>query len=516
MMDKSAIKYILELDDVGLILYVLKLILISFLSFYTSFKLINKQKEFNKKIIRNLIVILLANLVCGILKYKEDLLLSMIFLTFVLSLLLADTLKCGVGYSILIETISVTINCIILLFGTALSFVPVVIFSIKNMFISFVVVATFYIIILFIFLKIKRVKNGLIFLQKTVFSEYMNFILLNICVILLFSYILFSVYDQSITYKIGFTLIIFAIIMFITIQKSLQIYYKQKLLVQELEETKNELEKKNKEIKELEQENLNFSKTSHTLAHKQKALEYKLNQLINQSAENELNKNNTNASKENNTTNQANKPENIETEQIQDIKERLAEISKDLYQNEKSTRLAQTGIKRIDDMLEYMQSESEKQNIKLELQITGNIHHMTNKIIEEKDLETLIADHVKNAIIAINHSKNENKSILVKLGKIEENYGLAIYDTGIEFEKETLENLGKKPSTTHAEEGGTGMGFMNTFDTINKYKASLIINEIGKESETNYTKAIIIKFDQKNEFKIDSYRQQKSTRTAKK
>ena len=304
--------------------------------------------------------------------------------------------------------------------------------------------------------------------------------------------------------------------MFITIQKSLQIYYKQKLLIQELEETKNELEKKNKEIKELEQENLNFSKTSHTLAHKQKALEYKLNQLINQSAENELNKNNTNASKENNTTNQANKPENIETEQIQDIKERLAEISKDLYQNEKSTRLAQTGIKRIDDMLEYMQSESEKQNIKLELQITGNIHHMTNKIIEEKDLETLIADHVKNAIIAINHSKNENKSILVKLGKIEENYGLAIYDTGIEFENETLENLGKKPSTTHAEEGGTGMGFMNTFDTINKYKASLIINEIGKESETNYTKAIIIKFDQKNEFKIDSYRQQKSTRTAKK
>ena len=94
-----------------------------------------------------------------------------------------------------------------------------------------------------------------------------------------------------------------------------------------------------------------------------------------------------------------------------------------------------------------------------------------------------------------------------KLGKIEENYGLAIYDTGIEFENETLENLGKKPSTTHAEEGGTGMGFMNTFDTINKYKASLIINEIGKESETNYTKAIIIKFDQKNEFKIDSYRQ---------
>ena len=340
-------------------------------------------------------------------------------------------------------------------------------------------------------------------------------LILNISIITIFSAIYLSKFNTITRNSIGIALILFAIIMFITIQKSLQIYYKQKLLVQELEETKNELEKKNKEIKELEQENLNFSKTSHTLAHKQKALEYKLNQLINQSAKNEPTQNNTNTSRENNTKNQANKPEKLEPEQIQDLKERLAEISKDLYQNEKSTRLAQTGIKRIDNMLEYMQSESEKYNIKLELQITGNIHHMTNKIIEEKDLETLIADHVKNAIIAINHSKNENKSILVKLGKIEENYGLAIYDTGIEFEKETLENLGKKPSTTHAEEGGTGMGFMNTFDTINKYKASLIINEIGKESETNYTKAIIIKFDQKNEFKIDSYRQQKSTHTVK-
>ena len=66
----------------------------------------------------------------------------------------------------------------------------------------------------------------------------------------------------------------------------------------------------------------------------------------------------------------------------------------------------------------------------------------------------------------------------------------------------------KKPSTTHADEGGTGMGFMNTFDTLKKYKASMEIREIGKPSKDNYTKIIIIKFDQKNEFKISSYRQQ--------
>lgn len=502
--------FILGLTNMQFLNYLLKQLYISYGTYYIALILTNNKKILKKNIIKVLALITIAAVISSIIKYLMDFTISIFLLIVMLAYVLSLTLKRNIGYSILVSTICLSINYVIFLAATLVSFIPVVLFRIYDINFSFIIIIVIHIFIMKIFLNVKRFKKGLAFLQNKKGNEYFDILILNISVIILFSDIILSNYNMIISRSVVIALILFAIIMFITIQKSLQIYYKQKLLVQELEETKNELEKKNKEIKELEQENLNFSKTSHTLAHKQKALEYKLNQLINQSAKNEPNKNKTNASKENNA-NQANKPENIETEQIQDIKERLAEISKDLYQNEKSTKLAQTGIKRIDDMLEYMQSESEKQNIKLELQVTGNIHHMTNKIIEEKDLETLIADHVKNAIIAIKHSKNENKSILVKLGKIEENYGLAIYDTGIEFEKETLENLGKKPSTTHAEEGGTGMGFMNTFDTINKYKASLIINEIGKESETNYTKAIIIKFDQKNEFKINSYRQPKST-----
>ena len=507
---------IIETNDIGIVNYIFKIIILSCFSFSMSIKIINSVLKNKKDIISCYLIIICIGITCGVIKYYINSWISIFILIIFLSILFSTKIGINIGKSLLVTIVSFGINYIMFLIGTFISFFIMVIFGINDMVISSILVVTLYIIIFVLFNRIKRFKNGFIFLQKKIVDESLDILILNASIIVVIGNIILSNYNMIVSRSVVIALTLFAIIMFITIQKSLQIYYKQKLLVQELEETKNELEKKNKEIKELEQENLNFSKTSHTLAHKQKALEYKLNQLINQSAKNEPTKNNTNASREDNITHQANKPENIETEQIQDIKERLAEISKDLYQNEKPTRLAQTGIKRIDDMLEYMQSESEKQNIKLELQITGNIHHMTNKIIEEKDLETLIADHVKNAIIAINHSKNENKSILVKLGKIEENYGLAIYDTGIEFEKETLKNLGKKPSTTHAEEGGTGMGFMNTFDTINKYKASLIINEIGKESETNYTKAIIIKFDQKNEFKIDSYRQQKSTRTAKK
>ena len=63
-------------------------------------------------------------------------------------------------------------------------------------------------------------------------------------------------------------------------------------------------------------------------------------------------------------------------------------------------------------------------------------------------------------------------------------------------------SLGKKPITTHASEGGTGMGFMNSFDTLRRNKASLVIKELGKPSKENYTKIIMFKFDNKNEFRV--------------
>ena len=197
----------------------------------------------------------------------------------------------------------------------------------------------------------------------------------------------------------------------------------------------------------------------------------------------------------------------ISTEEAAEVRDRLNKIGKELYKEKTVTELAKTEIPEIDDMLKYMQTECTKNKIDFELQLKGNIHYMTNNLITKEDLETLLADHIKNAIIAINHTDNVNRSILVKLGKIDESYGLYIYDSGIEFEKETLENLGKKPSTTHKDEGGTGMGFMNTFDTLRKCNASMIIEEFGKPNKYNYTKAIMIKFDNKNEFKVKSYKE---------
>ncbi len=70
----------------------------------------------------------------------------------------------------------------------------------------------------------------------------------------------------------------------------------------------------------------------------------------------------------------------------------------------------------------------------------------------------------------------------------------------------TLVNLGKIPITTHSDSGSSGLGFMNTFDTLNKYDASISINEFNSPCEDNYTKSVVITFDKKNKFSIFSYR----------
>ena len=224
----------------------------------------------------------------------------------------------------------------------------------------------------------------------------------------------------------------------------------------------------------LEQENLSYSKKAHSLEHKLKSLENKINKLTyNQEISKEI---------------------GIENE--------IKNISSQMHNKIVYVELDKTGIEEIDDMLDTMRNEAIKNNIEFNLQLKGNIYQMTNNYIDKQDLAILLADHIKDAIIAINHTENINKSILVRLGKIENCFALYIYDTGVEFKKEVLDNLGKIPITTYKEEGGTGMGFMNTFDTLNKTNASLTIKQIGPPSKDNYTKVIMITFDGKHEFKI--------------
>lgn len=474
----NSVNFMLQIPDISKIVYFLKICFMSTVTCYTAYKLTDNIIMFKKKLIKIIIINIVISYITTIIRYIFNLFISDICLIFILGCMQSIINKQKIGYSILLITIALAINYIILFLTTVLTFPINIFYNIKNDYINLMLIIIIYLILICLLFKIKKFKHGFLFLKRNIENEYIEIWVLNISSIILFSSIIFNSSNFQITRKLFIGFIIFSIIMFITIQKSLQLYYKQRLLVQDLEETKKELEDKKKEIKQLEQENLNFSKTSHSIAHKQKALEYKLNELA---LKNEI------------------------AEEI-DVKNRLNNITKQISE-EPEIEIPKTNISEIDDMLNYMKSECIKNKIKFEVQLNGNIYQMINNHITKEELEILIADHVKNAIIAVKCSNNSNRSILVRIGKIDGQYSIYIYDSGIEFEINTLHKLGKIPSTTHKESGGTGMGFMNTFDTLKKHKASITINEYGKPVKDNYTKVIMIVFNKKDKFNIISYRQ---------
>ena len=465
-----------EMDN---IVDIIKIVYICIFTYYLDFKLINKNIE--TKLKDNLIIIssmIIVSVICRFIKNFLGFLYHIILMILLISLIFKIFSKNRFGYSLLVTVISLSINYIIFSISTFLAYNIVIFTNIQNIYFSLFLILIVYLLLITLFSKIKRFKKGFIFLQKNLQNEYIDILILNIGIMILFCTVILSEYDKMINRKVYVSMLIITVMMFVIIQKSLQLYYKQKLQEREVEEIKEELKSKDKEIEDLEKENLKLSKTNHSIAHKQKSLEYELEQLL---LKNEIADENK-------------------------IKEKIENISKEMQKDTASIELTKTNIDEVDNMLKYMQSECVKNKIDFQLQVHGNIHHMTNKYITKSDLEILLADHIKNAIIAINHSENINKSILVRLGLINGFYSVYIYDSGIEFEIETLINLGNKPSTTHADDGGTGMGFMNTFDTLRKSKASLIIEEYGKPTKDNFTKVIKIIFNNKNEYKLSSYR----------
>ena len=468
--------YIMQLEPTETIVYIIRLYFIILCTYYMNFKIMNISVDKTWKEITSIaLIMLIITAVCKCIRDWANFLYLVVSMIILTAGLFSIKSRNKLGYSLIVSMISLTINYIIFVISTFFSFIMFFVFNIQNDYINLAVILIIYIILIFGFLRIKRFKRGFVFLQQQLKNEYFDLLILNISCVILFSIVILSNYNELLTRNLILALIILATMMFITIQKSLQLYYKQRMLVKDLEETKKELEEKKSEVKELEKENLNFSKISHTIAHRQKSLEHKLEEL------------------------------NMNNEISNEIGARIEDVTKDL-RKETPVELSKTGIEVIDDMLSYMQSECIKNKIDFQLQLNGNIYTMTNHYIGKDELEILLADHIKDAIIAIGYADTVNKSILVRLGKINGIYSLYIYDSGIEFEIDTFKELGIKPSTTHKDNGGTGMGFMNTFDTLRKYKASLEIKEIGKPCKDNFTKVLKFKFDNKEEFTIKSYR----------
>ena len=472
-----------------IVLIIVKIFFINLYIMLLNFKIIDKKYNTLNFVGVMLVSLIITLIYVNIYSYIDNILI-IIIMYFIQILFMKIIEKDSMNPLMIVNLISNSIVYIVFVISTVLEFPIMMFLKIDSRVIDLIIILIIEAIILIKFATIKRFKYGLTYLQNKN-NEYINIIMITISSVVILIYYLTGNYYENLTKQFIICLIVVGFIMFLLIQKTLTLYYKQKLLHQTIEDYKTEIADKDKKIKELSDEKYKISKLNHEFYNRQKSLEKKVADYV------------SNVS--------------VETANELAITEQIADLSKeysDKLQNIKHPdKLPTTEIEEIDDMFKYMQSECKKNNIEFKLQINGNIHHMINQIIPKDKLVTLIGDHLRDAIIAINSSNNSFKSIIAILGKADEFYEFCVFDTGIEFELETLLALGTKPITTHKDTGGTGYGFMTTFETLRETKGSLVIEEKHKMSENDYTKAVRIIFDGKAQYRISSYRMKEQNKS---
>ncbi len=478
--------------NIDTIIYFIRLFITNIWVYYCFVKVSNSKENFIK---HNIILILVNIFLIPSYIYMKtvfDSFLAFILLYFTYTLIISKITCKKLSYSMIIIILAYAILAIFHTLSVVISFIPYKLIEqllgFDNKFVSLLCMLMIEFGILYAFFSIKRFKNGFLFINAKLNNEVTNIIIINISTIMIILYCLLGAKYDQITWSLIISFLIIGVVMYFTIHKMLTMHYKQKLLTDTMEEYKKELIEKQNEIDALKQDKKNVSKITHEFYNRQKALELMV----------ASNMNSYNIDKE-----------NISPNVLKIIESLTNEYSERFEEVKELPKLDETEMPEIDNMFKYMQSECQKNDINFKLKVIGNIHYLVNNLISKDKLETLIGDHLRDAINAVSLSDENNKEVLAILGVKNKKYELSIYDTGVDFTIDTLMKLGLEAVTTNKERGGTGTGFMTTFETLEETKASLIITEYPKLESNTYTKCVTIKFDGKKQYKICSYRAEK-------
>lgn len=481
------------METIDIINKIIKIIFINNLSFFVWKKMINyKDNNYFKTI-----TIVCLSIVEAFIELKMQsipTLLRIIGMYFIYGIIIAKITKKPIYYTITIFFTSLTITYIMYIISIIFAGIIVKVLNLSlniNNTLIFILTILIEIIIMILIFKIKRFKNGISFLQNE--QKVGNIGVIGIVFIGIALIVYSFIQDTVHTKYIFFGMIIELICLFIWLKRKITVYYRQRLKERTVEELESEIRARDERICEVVDENSRLAEVNHKFSSRIRALEDFSCKMIE-------------------------RPEIAELmrcefgNEFADFEEAVKNVSEEFYSEMKHAviirkNLPKTGVFGVDNLLEYMCKESAKNGIDFDVKINGNILFMVQKIIDSKMLETLLGDHIKDAIIAINSSQNTYKNILVTIGIVKECYEISIYDTGIEFEIDTLLKLGLERITTHKSTGGSGIGFMTTFETLAKTKASLIIEEKHPITNNDYTKIVRIRFDGKKEYRIKSYRQ---------
>jgi hypothetical protein len=390
----------------------------------------------------------------------------------------------------------IVLTSIIISFGLSFVFfllASIITISLSKLLFGVIINDLFIILTVFLFqvifaiipFKFKRLRNGISFLTN---KKIYNFGV-SISIILLILVIISSSNNTSLIYLLPMIgIILCAVGIIIWWRSNITKTYLERQRKKELEDAKNLIIEKDKKIDELAEHNDFLSKIIHRDNKLIPALELAVKDFLISTSKNNP----------------------IETKLIgEQLLKQLETITKERkgiiykYQAE-NKQLPSTKILSVDNLFNYLYNIAKERQITFDLILTANIKYIVENLITEVNLNTLLADLIENAFIAVDQC--EYKKVLVTIGITENCYEIYIDDSGLAFKIDTLLNLGIKKSTTHAHEGGSGIGLMSAFEIIKSIKASLVIEEYSNKTAYSFTKSISVRFDGKSEYIVKTYR----------
>ena len=202
---------------------IIKICVIFICTYLTNFKLINRKIEFKFVQIIKVIFVIFYSMFCALLRYQIDYLTTLICWILIITLIFERN---NIKQSLLVTITSLSINYILSLVSVIIGFVFNLIIKIDNNYINLFIILSIYVILINLLFKVKRLKYGIISLKNKSFNEYTDMLILIISAMVLTTFVILVNSNLNIGRNLMLGIIVISIIMFVIIQKSLQLYYK--------------------------------------------------------------------------------------------------------------------------------------------------------------------------------------------------------------------------------------------------------------------------------------------------
>lgn len=464
----------------------LKYSVLIFCSFNIFLKLLNIKKQKKVYVYFLLFLLIALPIIYALRLYTVSL--SIIIMVALFVFFCVKIVRVNLFLSLTTAVISFGFSYFALIIGTVLSSAPLYLFfSIKNIndfpWYTVVPACAVQILLTIIPFRFKRLKNGMPFLIEHGSGDIGFFV--SVTLLIAASLLGINKNDDYIKLISVLFILISGVIVLFWWRSSLTKKYLKKIKAQEIQELQDTIDNENTEIAYLTKNNDDLSKIIHKDNKLIPALEYAVRQYL------------------------------LTAESEPDSKERIAKAKILLSQIEAASyerrgiitsyevnnkKLTSTNIPSIDSLLTYMLQKTKAHQIDFNVSVSGSVKFLVENVIEERDLNTLLADLIENAVIAIKNSSTKN--VLVNIGIIDEYYSVDVFDSGITFSPEIIAKIGLNKVTTNKHEGGNGIGLMTVFEILKKYQASFEIYAI--QNSTSYTKKVSVCFDSLGQFRIKS------------